>query len=132
MATNLSDCIKTLQPAICKSCNRQILWVKMPSGKSMPLDPDPQTVVVMDLLEGGPHVTRQAYTSHFATCPYANKHRKKKTGAHIHKNPEVAKACEICNPPKKCPSCNDKGYIPHPNGEAVCRDCLPSASVLDR
>ena len=69
-----------LNLAICKSCGKQIAWVKMGSGKMMPLDPDPQTVIIIDG-EYYPEVRTNAYTSHFATCPNADKHRKKKGGA---------------------------------------------------
>lgn len=55
----------------CKSCNREIVWIKMKSGKAMPCDPDKVVVVTED----GETVT--GYTSHFATCPNANMHRRR-------------------------------------------------------
>ena len=54
----------------CKSCNREIVWIKMKSGKAMPVDVPALTVITED------GDTIKAYTSHFATCPNANQHRK--------------------------------------------------------
>ena len=54
----------------CKSCNKEIIWIKMKSGKAMPCDMDKVIVVTED----GDTVT--GYISHFATCPNANQHRK--------------------------------------------------------
>lgn len=57
----------------CTSCQAEIEWVKMASGKSMPCDPKLITVIT----EGG--LTIQGRVSHFSTCPNANQHRKPKT-----------------------------------------------------
>lgn len=46
----------------CRSCSAEIFWVALPSGKKGPYDADPTGEV----------------TSHFATCPHANQHRKAK------------------------------------------------------
>ena len=76
--------------AKCKSCGAEIVWIKMKSGKAMPCDARsiPYREVFsggMKLVtEGGEVVTgcfdgtsdKVAYTSHFATCPNANAHRK--------------------------------------------------------
>lgn len=43
-------------PAQCKSCHRKIFWVKVKSGKMMPVN-----------IHGEPH---------FADCPQADQHRK--------------------------------------------------------
>lgn len=81
----------------CKSCNAEILWVKMASGKSMPVDATgisysevlPPYVKGNDVLtlvtERGtivktvfdPAGDKIGYTSHFATCPNANQHRRR-------------------------------------------------------
>lgn len=85
------------EPARCRSCGAEILWMKWPrSGKPMPVD------AVADMREpekGGGKIVltlkrelnelhgevfnpklhdakRNRYTSHFATCPNANQHRK--------------------------------------------------------
>ena len=80
--------------AKCKSCGAEIRWIKMRSGKSMPCNPvgihyrrqvhgcDNTLVFVTP---DGDTVVGQAwedselvgYISHLATCPYANKHRKR-------------------------------------------------------
>lgn len=77
----------------CASCKARILWVLNPAAKAMPLDADP----VEDggwLIEGkdddgrwrgrpvcpllDAHDGRERYVSHFATCEYANEHRKRR------------------------------------------------------
>lgn len=79
----------------CRSCGKQILWIKTASGKSMPCDPivrpywakekaagkivTPNGVVLSCELNGDPQTaTGYGYISHFATCPGANKLRRKK------------------------------------------------------
>ncbi len=76
---------------VCKSCGAEIKWILTFSGKAMPVDPEPihfyagegKEVFVTDSgavvhgtrAEGQEH-TMTGYTSHFATCPYADQHRK--------------------------------------------------------
>jgi hypothetical protein len=57
--------------ARCRSCNAQIVWFKTSSGSNMPVDESTVEAddVALDL-------TR--HKSHFATCPNADHHRKKK------------------------------------------------------
>jgi hypothetical protein len=43
----------------CKSCGAGIYWIRTAAGKAMPCDPDG--------------------TSHFASCPQADQHRKRHT-----------------------------------------------------
>jgi hypothetical protein len=58
----------------CKSCKEEIVWVDMPSGKKMPLDAQPhQAIQVKDGI--GAIIT--VYTPHWASCPGADKFRKK-------------------------------------------------------
>lgn len=53
----------------CRSCNAKIIWFRTASGRNMPVDAD--TVEHDDLiLDLGRH------TSHFATCPKADQHRR--------------------------------------------------------
>ena len=59
--------------AKCKACGAEIKWVKVASGKAMPCNVRPLTVVVPKTGE----VVR-AYESHFSTCPEADKFRNKK------------------------------------------------------
>jgi len=77
----------------CRSCGATIKWIKLESGKSMPVDPDiTESLEVGDIfvtengatvkvtldnlreLEEGP----MGYISHFSTCPQADDWRKKK------------------------------------------------------
>lgn len=50
-----------LEKANCRSCKEEIYWIKTKNGKNMP--------VSMGMMN--------EYISHFATCPAANKFRKK-------------------------------------------------------
>jgi hypothetical protein len=77
----------------CRSCNAHVLWaVTEATGKRIPIDPDPTPGGNVILSDDDPPValvlpTGQAslfalgtgadrYTSHFATCPNADAHRK--------------------------------------------------------
>lgn len=79
--------------AQCNSCGAEILWCKTTSGKRMPLDSEP-TKAGLFVIEGDPKIdadeeggplARKAspgywgekYTSHFATCPDADRWRKR-------------------------------------------------------
>lgn len=79
----------------CKSCGAEIIWITMRSGKSMPCDAKP--ITYRATVPGGPERTltlvrpdgriatgvfdpdadEKGYTSHFATCPNANQHRRR-------------------------------------------------------
>lgn len=86
----------------CKSCGKEIIWIKMyGSGKRMPVDAEPVSVLLygegMHTFIRNDGITIQgreigdawdddpdanivsAYRSHFATCPEADKHRKRGT-----------------------------------------------------
>lgn len=78
----------------CRSCGKRILWIRMRSGKAMPVDDllinyrvDPKGKDRI-VTPGGDVVacvagvrvedaTGFGYTSHFATCPNANGHRRR-------------------------------------------------------
>lgn len=79
----------------CRSCGAEVIWIKMDSGKKMPCDATQKTYwakmggtqkivtpngeVISCELEGDmKDATGIGYTSHFTTCPYADKHRRKK------------------------------------------------------
>jgi len=49
-------------PSKCRSCGKEIYWVKTESGKNMPVE------IVNDV----------EFVSHFSTCPQGNDWRKKK------------------------------------------------------
>lgn len=58
----------------CKGCGRSIFWALNPiSGKRVPLDPKPPVYrIQMDTGQVFAHQDKQAFVSHFATCPNAN------------------------------------------------------------
>lgn len=57
----------------CKSCKADIMWTRTDSGKAMPLDAEPEKRIV---IAGATAKVVDTYTSHFATCPNAEAHRK--------------------------------------------------------
>lgn len=78
----------------CRGCGAPIIWIKTAAGKSMPCDAEPITYwqdstgsnkivtpngeVLSARLEGDPQkATSIGYISHFATCPAADKFRRK-------------------------------------------------------
>lgn len=70
----------------CSSCGAEIEWVTMrDSGKRMPVDAKPASFVVLVASDGSPVVSGDGAKgvvvtgrlSHFATCPDADKHRRK-------------------------------------------------------
>ena len=83
--------------AKCRSCGAEIIWIKMASGKAMPCDvakisysenllPGVSGDDVLTLVTDHGTIVRTVfdpagdkygYTSHFATCPNANLHRKR-------------------------------------------------------
>lgn len=75
----------------CNSCGAPIRWVETPTGKRMPLDPEP--VVGGNIEIGDDGIARVfgkaeadvraangdlLHKSHFATCPTASQHRQPK------------------------------------------------------
>lgn len=73
----------------CKTCRREIAWVKFRDGKAMPLDPEPSaTGNVYRGTDGRWRVATKAdaqqlastltplYAAHFVTCPQADQHRR--------------------------------------------------------
>jgi len=76
--------------ARCHSCDVEIRWVLLPSGKRMPVDAEPHQAggVVFDgcadadgeqkahCLKADEPRTGDRYRSHFQTCPQAAQHRR--------------------------------------------------------
>lgn len=58
----------------CKGCGAGILWVEMASGKKMPVDATPVSMV--EVKEGIGQVIH-VYVPHWSTCPGADSFRKK-------------------------------------------------------
>lgn len=62
----------------CSSCGAPMIWTDTEGGRRMPVDAKPTKGIVLGF---GGRATPSAkvvdvYTSHFATCPNANAHRK--------------------------------------------------------
>lgn len=55
----------------CRACGASIHWLKTSTGRTMPVDS--ATVVEADT-----HFESPRHVSHFATCPEADRFRKKK------------------------------------------------------
>jgi hypothetical protein len=81
--SNMAD----LKP--CSSCKAMIIWVRSAkTGALMPLDAEPNENGNVAIVDGRGHVISGdlfeemlggvRYTSHFATCPFAAKHRDKR------------------------------------------------------
>jgi hypothetical protein len=79
--------------AKCRSCGASIIWTDTVTGRRMPLDANPTTDgnIILGVRHGNVPLalvqTAQAlarlkeygsplYTSHFATCPHADNHRR--------------------------------------------------------
>lgn len=77
--------------SVCRGCGAKIRWIRMKSGKMMPVDPEPipyktelpspkkQTLVTEDgrVVSGFLDLESEkvGYVSHFATCPSAGRFR---------------------------------------------------------
>lgn len=82
---------KETNKSVCRGCGAKIKWIKMKSGKMMPVDPEPipyktelpspkkQTLVTEDgrVVSGFLDLESDkiGYVSHFATCPSAGRFR---------------------------------------------------------
>ena len=89
----------------CRSCGEEIIWIKMKSGKAMPCDVKPipyretfsggmkLVTPAGDVISGNYDGTSDnfAYISHFATCPNADQHRRKKNGREDKSNSKEAR-----------------------------------------
>lgn len=81
--------------ARCRTCRAPVVWAVLPSGRRIPLDPEPDPAGRVRLDAIGPATDRAAmvlptdeaeaahaagedlYVSHFATCPQADQHRRR-------------------------------------------------------
>ena len=57
----------------CRGCGKPMIWAEDNEGKNIPLDPKPPVYELMGENRGKSLVRRhrQAFVSHFATCPDA-------------------------------------------------------------
>jgi len=64
----------------CRSCRARIFFIRTPRGKSHPVDADPVRIWKQgpaDLVgDPGDWTQVEGHTSHFATCPDADRFRK--------------------------------------------------------
>lgn len=74
----------------CRSCHAKIVWAVTPGGKRMPVDAAPvddgnvlldrrQDPPLATVIGGGPQLwdePGERHTSHFATCPDSDAHRR--------------------------------------------------------
>ena len=78
-------------PSKCRSCGALIYWAKTASGKSIPVNVLPvhrgnvlltwsnrrrELMATVLAVPGDAQPWRNVYTSHFATCPQADAHRR--------------------------------------------------------
>jgi hypothetical protein len=61
----------------CKACKAKVKWIKTASGASMPLDAKP-IKYYRKATTPLKYIQEEGYTTHWATCPEADKFRKKK------------------------------------------------------
>lgn len=78
----------------CRSCGAEIMWIKTVNGKNMPVDAEPVyfhqdpsgaeifvtkggAVVRGITAKPGENDVSTGYNSHFATCPFADQHRRR-------------------------------------------------------
>lgn len=84
-----------MQTTTCRKCGARIAFIRMKSGKAMPVDTapvrfhpcgGPETFVTYDgyVVRGkrGSDSTETGYISHFATCPAADSFRKRREPKH--------------------------------------------------
>jgi hypothetical protein len=80
--------------ARCRTCTREIVWALTEHGKPIPLDPEPRADgnITLHVLGGvdqrvahvlvdGEVADGPTYVSHFATCPDAETHRRRRERA---------------------------------------------------
>ena len=62
--------------SICKGCAAEILWIRTEAGKFAPIDLKQKSFYV--LVGDDSAALRKGHEPHFATCPNANRFKKKK------------------------------------------------------
>lgn len=74
-------------PDRCRTCKQRVRWARTERGNAIPLDPEPAANGSIRLDDGVAFVVPEAdraafagelYLSHFATCPDAAQHRRRK------------------------------------------------------
>jgi hypothetical protein len=134
------------EPKICSSCSAPIFWGQLPSRKSMPVNAEPSAdgnvrlvdrkgsvlafVLTGDELARARAAGDRLRTSHFADCPAAAKHRRKKPMARDVRpatkqdvERELARPAPAdCDPDwtRKCESCGASPVMP---ATGMCGPC---------
>lgn len=68
----------TVQVTRCRSCDAAVVWMKTNRGRNMPVDVDGIDEADLTYEDGKPLFDPEAgHVSHFATCPHAEKHRRR-------------------------------------------------------
>lgn len=60
----------------CKACGAEIIWKKTTNGKNIPLDTEPRKMATI-MKDGETVWIGDAYTTHWETCPEADRFRTK-------------------------------------------------------
>lgn len=76
---------KAPDAALCRSCGREILWIRNENGKAEPFDAKATRILVLPADVGespfGERDTKaivmKGRIGHFVTCPHADSHRRK-------------------------------------------------------
>ena len=73
----------------CRSCGGEIFWIRLTSGKLMPYNILPDLGVGDDKAKMPAYFTDAAgkhYETHFATCPNADQHRRRRKGGALNES----------------------------------------------
>lgn len=62
-------------PGRCRYCGARVLWSVGPTGRSVPLDPEPMLVAVPRGLSALVDLRARAYRAHVETCPKSPRRR---------------------------------------------------------
>ena len=73
----MSEAVSKAVP--CKGCGALIRFAKMESGRKMPVDAEPENLVVENDLKGVGEI-RYCFRPHHPVCPKADDFRKKSAG----------------------------------------------------
>jgi hypothetical protein len=65
----------------CRACDASIIWVETVAGKRMPLDPPWRPIHTGSQVQGRAlvEIDTAVTTTHFATCPHADRFRRKRS-----------------------------------------------------
>ena len=79
-----------MKRSVCQSCGAFIYWAEQANAKKHPIDAEPVeggtikvvirngALFIVTFFDPNPTDGENRYVSHFATCPHANKHRRRR------------------------------------------------------